>query len=100
MLEVKVGDQLRDCDPRKANVTKDVVAVTDEYVTVKKGKKETRIRRDRVHEKADKKKGYFLIRLTGATPKIVEMPVCVDCRMKGIFKCDHMKVAGAVNSVR
>jgi hypothetical protein len=64
MLEIKVGDQVRDCDPRRAAAVsvKDVVAVTDEYVTVKRGNRETRVQRDRVHEKIESKKGYLLIK--------------------------------------
>ena len=61
IVEVNVGDKVRDCDPRNINSIKDVVAVTEEYVTVKRGSKETRIKRARVHADANKKKGYFVM---------------------------------------
>lgn len=61
MLEVKVGDQVRDCDPRSPHV-KEVVSVNETHITVKRGPyPPSKVRRDRVHNKSDAKKGYYLI---------------------------------------
>jgi hypothetical protein len=62
MLEIRVGDQARECDPRFGHPVKDIVAVTDEYVTLKRGNRETRVKRAMFHENAEKKKGYLLIK--------------------------------------
>lgn len=63
LLPVKKGDKLRDCDPRQHGAEKDVVDVDKNYVTVQNpGAKKSVIRRDRIHDKADRKSGYFLVR--------------------------------------
>jgi hypothetical protein len=64
MLELKVGDKLRDCDPRANGAVKEVTAFDDVYVWLKRvnGNGPTsRVRRDRIHINAERKKGYFFV---------------------------------------
>jgi hypothetical protein len=62
MLDVKVGDKLRDCDPRSQGITKIVVKVEPDRVVVRLGNRETSLARIRIHNKPEKKSGYCLVR--------------------------------------
>lgn len=69
LLEVKVGDTLRDCDPRtgESHRNKVVISVSADYARVRNGHRETSIARTRIHDDANKKSGYLLIPFSGAT---------------------------------
>jgi hypothetical protein len=70
LLEVKIGDTLRDCDPRTKVLVRDkvVIAVHVDHVSVRNNNthRTTNIFRSRLHDDANKKSGYLLIPFSGA----------------------------------
>lgn len=62
MSEVKIGDRVRDCDPRSNGRVKVVVAVADGQAVVRAGTLPTsKVRLDRIHNNPNKKSGYYLL---------------------------------------
>lgn len=60
MSNVQVGDHVRDCDPRSGAV-KTVTDIMGAYAFVAPlgSLHKTRVRLDRIHDRAEAKKGYF-----------------------------------------
>lgn len=72
-LDVKVGDKVRDCDPRTAGVRreKSVIRVGPKYITVQSMAATSMVRLDRLHDKPNKKSGYYLVpRATENQPEV------------------------------
>lgn len=62
-LEVKVGDRLRDCDPRtsKRRAVREIVAVSATEVRLRRGNRVTTVSRLRVHDNPTRRTGYYLL---------------------------------------
>jgi len=61
-VDTKVGDTLRDCDPRCENVTKRVIEIVGEHAIVSRTgneKYKTKVRLNRIHDQDAAKKGYY-----------------------------------------
>ncbi len=60
VLDISVGDLVRDCDPRTAVRNKTVIKVEPTHVTVE-GVGLSRISRARIHLDAKRRSGYLLV---------------------------------------
>ena len=59
-MDIKLGDKLKDCDPRSNGRIKEVIAFNDDFVYLD-GPAKSRVARRRIHNKPESKKGYYLM---------------------------------------